>query len=281
MLRALSEVSLVRNLIEFEFAQIALLCTFFVSVLCGFLSPVVVLKNRSYIGDTLAHLVFPGVICGFFVSEVLGLPLWFSLFVGAATSGLIGTLVSDFILKVLHLPQDSAAVVTLTGFFGAGVIAVSRFRGTRIDLDRYLFGDVLTLEWSDAAILGIVCFGVGVSLVALRKHWDCWLSDPEFAEIAGFKVKLVGRLFPVLVTLAVLTGMFAVGGLMMSALLTLPAVLRRPHSVISVPAIASSIGIGLAGLLLAFQFDWPVGSAIVVFGFLLVLMKALVLKAKA
>ena len=281
MLSALTSWPVLGNFIDFEFARIALVSTILVCAICGFLSPIIVLKQRSYVGDTLAHLVFPGVIAGYFAAQALGLPLWGSLLVGAAVTGFLGNLIVDFLQRRLHLPPDAAAVVTLTGFFGAGVVAVSRLRGTRIDLDRILFGDVLTLAWSDAGVLlGVLVF-VAVALLSLKRHWDAWLSDPEFAEIAGFRVKLLERLFPVLVTFVVLTGMFAVGGLMISALLALPSVLWRPRSVVSLPAVASSVGIGLLGIVLAFQFDWPVGSTIVVVGFLLVLVKAGVLQARA
>lgn len=282
MLSALNGVlgdgSVLRTFADFEFARVALASTLVVSAICGLLSPMIVMKQRSYIGDTLAHLVFPGVIGGYFTAAALGLPLWASLLVGAAITGFFGNITVTMLQRVLRIPPDAAAVVTLTGFFGVGVVTVSRLKGTRIDLDRILFGDVLTLTWGDVAVLGSVLAVVLGMLSGLRRHWDAWLSDPEFAEIAGFRVRLIELAFPVLVTFAVLTGMFAVGGLMISALLALPAVLFRPRSVLSWPALGASLVLGLTGLLVAFQFDWPVGSTIVVAGFVIVLTKAVALR---
>ena len=189
----------------------------------------------------------------------------------------MGSILVERLERILNLPPDSAAVLTLTGFFAAGVVAVSRLRGTRIDLERFLFGDVLNLTNLDAVVLGVVLAVVTSFVVVLRKDWDAWLSDPEFARLMGFRVALIERLFPIVVTAAVLTGLVAVGGLMISALLAVPASLLPPKSAFSIPALLFSIALSLIGLLAAFALDWPVGSTIVLVGFVLVLAKAIVI----
>ncbi|MEN9825465.1 MAG: hypothetical protein RI953_1210 [Pseudomonadota bacterium] len=265
---------------EADFARMALLCTVLVGAMCGLLSPTIVLKQRAYVGDTLAHLVFPGLVGGYFVAVSFDLPLWASLIVGAALTGLLGSMLVEKLERLLAIPPDSAAVVALTGFFASGVVAVSRLRGTRIDLERFLFGDVLTLSASEAVLLFVVLSVVALTLAFLKSDWNAWLSDSEFALLMGFRVKVIERLFPVLVTSAVLTGLFAVGGLMMSALLALPAVLMPPKSAFSLRVLMLSTFLAVAGLVLAFALDWPVGSSIVLLGFVLVLLKAIVISLR-
>lgn len=266
-----------QSFFEADFAQMALICTLLVGALCGLLSPTIVLKQRSYIGDTLAHLVFPGLVAGYFAAAAFDLPLWGSLMLGAAVTGLAGSFLVERLERILQIPPDSAAVLTLTGFFAVGVVAVSKLRGTRIDLERFLFGDVLNLNQVDAIVLAIVGVVVAVFIIVLRKDWDAWLSDPEFARLMGFRVRWIERLFPMVVTAAVLTGLVAVGGLMISALLAIPAALLPPKSALSVRALFFSIMLALVGLLTSFALDWPVGSTIVLVGFVLVLVKAIVL----
>jgi len=266
--------------LSLSFTQVALSSTLLVSLMCGLLSPAVVLKQRAYVGDTLAHLVFPGVIGAYFFAQAFDLPLWASLVVGAAITGFIGNVLVNFLERRLRIPPDAAAVVTLTSFFAVGVVAVSKVSGTRVDLHTILFGDVLTLEWTDVATLGVVALFTLIALAALRHDWDAWGSDPEFAAISGFRVTLVERLFPVLTTFVVLAGMFAVGSLMISALLAIPAVLAGPRSFVSLRTVAVSMAMALVGFALAFEFDWPVGSAIVLVGGVLVVMKAAVLNRR-
>lgn len=263
-----------------DFARMALLSTLLIGLMCGLLSPTIVLKQRAYTGDTLAHLVFPGIVAGYFMSLGFGLPLWASLIVGASVTGLLGTVLVEKLERILALPPDSAAVVTLTGFFASGVVAVSKVRGTRIDLERFLFGDVLTLSVSEAVLIAVALGCVALTLVLLRRDWDAWLSDGEFALLVGFRVRLIERLFPILVTAAVLTGLFAVGGLMMSALMALPAVISPPKSALSWGTVVLSVTLALLGLIFAFALDWPVGSTIVLLGFILVLIKAIVVSLR-
>ncbi|MEN9530601.1 MAG: hypothetical protein RI932_2474 [Pseudomonadota bacterium] len=272
----LIDFSLWQSFFDAEFAQMALLCTVLVGALCGLLSPTIVLKQRAYIGDTLAHLVFPGLVAGYFAAAAFGLPLWGAMMLGAVVTGLVGSFAVERLERILNLPPDSAAVLTLTGFFAAGVVAVSRLRGTRLDLERFLFGDVLNLTNLDAILLCVVLVVVGALLFLLRKDWDAWLSDAEFARLMGFRVALIEKLFPVVVTAAVLTGLVAVGGLMMSALLTVPAALLPPKSAFSLRTLLFSTILALIGLFAAFALDWPVGSTIVLVGFVLVLAKAIV-----
>jgi ABC-type Mn2+/Zn2+ transport system permease subunit len=271
-------ISDVASYFEMELGQIAAAGTLFVSILSGLLSPAVVLKEKSYVGDLVAHYVFPGVVAGYFLSESFGVPMVPALFLGAIVSALAGTFVADFIHKSLRIPGDAASVVTLTGFFGLGVVAVSKLKGTRVDLHSFLFGNILGLTWTDVALVGLVAVCAAVLLIGLRRDWEAWICDPEFARIAGFRVQLLERVFPVLLTFAVLVSLFAVGALMVSALLTLPSLLLRSRRVVSVGPVFLSIVVGGVGLVLALAFDWPVGSAIVVLGLCLVIGKAVVLR---
>jgi ABC-type Mn2+/Zn2+ transport system permease subunit len=261
------------QIFEFRFAQIALVSTLFVTLTCGMLSPVVVLKQRSYLGDALSHLIFPGIVFGFLLAQYSELPFWACVFSGAFVTALLGTFLSEWVLKTLKIPPDASAVMCLSAFFAWGALIISSHPNTNIHPESLFFGDILTLTWTDATILGFVFIFVTFSIFLLQRHWDAWLSDPEFAKIMGFHVKLLDRLFPVLMTCVILSGIFAVGGLMISALLTLPTILYQPRSVFSFPVIFISFLGGIFGILTAFAINWPVGPTIVVIGFVSVLIK--------
>ena len=265
---------------SFSFARLAMAAVILISATCGLLSPVVVLKERSYLSDTMSHLVFPGIIIGLLISYAYALPLWLCVFIGALVTALIGSYLSEWFLKVLKIPSDSAAIISLTAFFAFGMTLISHESRVRISPEDLLFGDALTLKTMDLYILAIVFVFVFLSIFYYKKHWNAWLSDSEFAKISGYKVGLLDRLFPLLITSTVLSGIFAVGGLMISALITLPAIICQPKSVVSLPVFFVSILLGLLGIILSFTFNFPVGPSIVLVGFITVLLKAILVKCK-
>jgi ABC-type Mn2+/Zn2+ transport system permease subunit len=266
---------------EGAFLRVALVGVLLVSFVSGLLSPSVVIKQRSFWGDALGHLLFPGLVVGIVSSEFFGAPQWLGLFLGASTTALCGTFGLESLERLLKIPADAAGVVLLTFFFSCGLIFSQSFLEGGFDLHTFLLGDPLSLVWSDLiplCLTALVSFWV---FVYFRRDFDAWLADEEFAKIVGFRVALVRRLFPVLLTSAVLSGIFTVGSLLFSALLTVPAVLTPPRSSFSVRTLAVALGIGLAGFALSVLGDFPMGASLVLVGGVLVLSKAIVVRASA
>ncbi len=255
------------------FGQMALIATILVTTTSGLLSPLVVLKQRSYLSEALSHLVFPGVIAGLILSQSTNLPLWLCLFIGAGTTAFIGTYLSEFILRKLKIPPDASAIICLTAFFSMGIMTLSSHKGVPISPESLFFGDILTLNKSDIFLMFFSFIVVTFSILPLKKHWDAWLVDREFAQISGFHVVLLDKIFPIILTLFILSGLFAVGGLMISALITAPALLVSPKKAFSPLVVTASLLVGLVGLCLSLVFNFPVGPTIVLVGFLSLLGK--------
>ena len=266
---------------EYDFFLYTLLAAILISLICGLLSPLVVLKQRAYIGDTLIHVVFPGIVVGYFASEYFDMSFWLSIFLAASVTALIGIGMIEWFLRVLKIPSDSSAVISLTAFLSFGILFLSQIKGTRIDPESILFGDILSVDSSDVFVLAFVFIFILSLMFFLKKDWNAWLADPEFAELAGYRIKLLNVLFPILMTVAALVGVFTVGGLMISALLTLPAVLCSPKRAISLHVIFISLSYVIVGLLMAFFFSLPIGPSVVILGLVFVILKTLFVQFKS
>lgn len=266
---------------EYDFFLYTLLAAILISLICGLLSPLVVLKQRAYIGDTLIHVVFPGIVVGYFASEYFDVSFWLSIFLAASVTALIGIGMIEWFLRVLKIPSDSSAVISLTAFLSFGILFLSQIKGTRIDPESILFGDILSVDSSDVFVLAFVFIFILSLMFFLKKDWNAWLADPEFAELAGYRIKLLNVLFPILMTVAALVGVFTVGGLMISALLTLPAVLCSPKRAISLHVIFISLSYVIVGLLMAFFFSLPIGPSVVILGLVFVILKTLFVQFKS
>lgn len=244
----------------------------------GLLSPLVVLKQRSYLTDTIAHLVFPGIVIGILVSRIYHLDNWLCIIAGASATAILGTYISEWFLEKLKIPPDSAAIVCLSAFFAVGVLMMLWTKQEPIDPEELLFGDVMSLTYNNLFLLGLVLIFNSIVIFGYRKHWNAWLTDAEFAQIAGFKIATLNKLFPLLITVSVLAGFLAVGGLMIAALITMPAIICQSRRIISLPTIAFNFCLGICGFIFAIFSNLPVGPILVLLGFFIIIVKAVLRK---
>ncbi len=249
-----------------------------ITLISGLLSPIIVLKQRSYLIDTLAHLILPGVVVGILLSKYFLLPAWICMTSGAIVTAVCGAYLSEWFLKHLKIPPDASAILCLSAFLALGILILNFSGSVSIDPETLLFGDILTLTGRNVIVLVVVLVTVFMSIWFYRHHWNAWLSDPDFAKVAGFKTALLNKLFPVLVTLSVLAGFFAIGGLMIPALMTIPAIFSTPKNIFSLSTLTFSMTLGLFGFVFAIIFNMPVGPVIVFLGAFAVLGKTFFVK---
>ena len=147
-----------------------------------------------------------------------------------------------------------------------------------IDVHSLLFGDLLSLRIQDIIVLTVLNILLFLFYSKFGPAIKAWLIDEDFAHIAGYPIKAIERWVPILLTLTVLSGIFTVGGLMISSLLVFPALLARSRALQFKITFPISVVCGLVGLALAYELDFPVGPTIVLVGFLAVLVQFLLVK---
>ena len=143
------------------------------------------------------------------------------------------------------LSGDALLGVMAHGTLAFGLVGVSFLQGNRIDLNRYLFGDILAVSPTD---LGVIWGGVLIILGLLWWRWSALLTSTmgeDLAFAAGINPRREQFVLTVALALVVAVAIKVVGALLIAALLIIPA--------------ASA----LAGLGAAFAFDTPTGPTIV------------------
>jgi ABC-type Mn2+/Zn2+ transport system permease subunit len=137
-------------------------------------------------------------------------------------------------------------------------------------VDRLLFGTLLGLDGGD---LVAAAAGAGLALVATLLLGPAWLAsgfDREGARTLGAPIAAADALLLVLVAVAVVTALPAVGALLTTALFIVPAATARLLAR-TVPALlATSVALaalqGVVGVYVALWADVPPGAAIAVLG---------------
>jgi len=140
-------------------------------------------------------------------------------------------------------------------------------QGVRIDLQAYLFGDILAVGRGD---LGVIWGGAALVIVLLGIRWQALLTvtlSPELAQAAGLSPKREQLILTLALAATVAVAIKVVGALLIIALMLIPAAAARPfsNSPERMVMVAGAIGAASAviGLWLSYLYDTPTGPSIV------------------
>lgn len=229
-----------------------------VALAAGLLGCFVVWRRMAYFGDATAHASILGVA----LALALGLPPLLGVLLVAGCMALGVALLAD-----RGLAADAVLGVMAHGALGLGLFAVALTPGPRLDLDGFLFGDVLTVGRGDLALI----WG-GAALVGLLvwRHWGLLLTStlsPDLARASGLDPRRGSLLLSALLAAVVAAAIQVVGALLVAALLVIPAAAARNLSRSPEGMALAACGIGalasLGGLGLAVAADAGVGPATV------------------
>ena len=240
------------------FMQNAFAAAVLVSLTCATAGIYVVLRRMAFIGGAIAHTVLPGLVVAF-------LRGW-SLFGGALVAGIVTALGIGWISRRGLVREDTAIGVFFTAMFALGIAIFSVVRTFR-DLFALLFGDILAISPPDLILLAIIAAVVLGVLALFHKELELTSVDPTHAAALGLNPDRVRYGLLLLLALAVVAGIQAVGIILTSALLVTPAAAatllsdRLPRMLATSVAIA--IVASVTGLYASFYLDVAPGAAIV------------------
>ncbi len=243
---------------RWEFMRMGLLAAILVGTTCAALGAYVVLRRMAFIGDALSHTALPGLVVAY-------LNGW-SLFGGAVVAGLLTALGIGWLSRREGVREDTAIGVLFTAMFAAGILLLSQTRSFR-DLTHILFGNILGVSETDLILIGTVAVIVLLTLTAFHKELELTSVDPIYAESIGLRADWLRYGLLLLLALAVVVGIQAVGVVLTSALLVTPAAaaslvtdrLPRLMAIAVLIAVAASVG----GLYASYYWGVSSGASIV------------------
>jgi manganese/zinc/iron transport system permease protein len=202
----------------------ALAGSMLLGVCCGLMGSFLVVRRLALMGDALAHAVLPGVALGF---------LWnmskdpIAIFVGAVAAGLLGAATVQLLRSTTRHGEDAALGFVLSSFFGAGVCLLTMIQNlpgaSKAGLGAFLFGQAAALGPGDVALLGAVALGAALVLGVFFKEFLVASFDEGFARSAGLPVRFFQYSLMLLLSFAIVSSLQAVGVVLVSAMLVIPA----------------------------------------------------------
>ncbi|HJH30427.1 MAG TPA: metal ABC transporter permease, partial [Methanosarcinaceae archaeon] len=247
------------ELLQYEFVRNAIAAGILSSIACGIIGVYVVVKRIVFISGGIAHASFGGVGLGYYlgINPILGV-LPFSI-ASALSMGLVS--------KRSKLPEDTAIGILWTLGMSIGIILVSMTPGYAPDLMTYLFGNILTVPFSDIVLMLILDAVILVVVYSFYKEFLALCFDEEFATVRGVAAERLYLVLLCLIALTVVVLIRVVGVILVIALMTIPAAMSRQFTSNLKKMMLLSIMFGAVfssgGIWLSYMFDVPSGATIV------------------
>lgn len=254
--------ALIQPFIEFGFMRRALVACLALSVGCGPVGVLLVLRRMSLVGDALSHAVLPGAAIGFMIA---GLSL-LVMSLGGFIAGLAVAVLSGLVARITPQREDASFAAFYLISLALGVLIVST-RGSNVDLMHVLFGTILAVD--DASLLLVVSIAtltlIILAVIGRGLIVECF--DPGFLRAVGGPGAALHFAFLMLVVMNLVAGFHALGTLMAVGLMMLPAAAARfwasQVATLAVTSSAIAFASGYTGLLLSYHASLPSGPAII------------------
>jgi manganese/iron transport system permease protein len=244
---------------EFEFMRLALAALAITSVVAAVVGAFVVHKGLAFLGDALAHATLAGVAIAF----VNGLSVSLGAFVAATLTALgIG-----WTQRRARLSADTAIGILFVAMFSLGVLVLSRRRSYTPDLFSFVFGDILGVSRADVLTSLVLGAAVLLFVLALYRELVFVAYDPAMASASGLPVVALQYALLVLIAVAVVVSLRAIGIVLVNAMLIIPAatasVLVQRLPLIMALGAALGLGAAVTGLQLSYHYELAASPAIV------------------
>ncbi len=238
-------------------AELALL-----AVAGGVTGAFVVLRRLAFFSHAVGTATFPGVV----VAEAASLSP--RLAATAVALGYAGA--TERAARRERDADDAATALVLVAALGGGVVLASDVFESGASVDRLLFGSALALDGGDLLFAGAAALLSLAAALLLGRVWTAAAFDPSGATVLGLPLARVDLALLALVALVAAAALPAVGALLVTSLLAVPAAIARvmTRSVrgLLVASVAIAAGQALLGLYAALWLDVPPGPAVAVVG---------------
>lgn len=244
---------------QYDFMQRAFGAALIVGSVCSGIGTYVVLRKLSFIGDGVAHASFAGIVIAYLRGA--------NYYLGAAIVAVVTALGIGLVQRRGNLSLDTAIGVCFTGMFSLGVFLLSQVRTSTIDLEGFLFGNILAVSTADLELIVILAGIVAAATALLFRPLLYTSFDPVVAQASGIPAALVDYTLLVLLALTIIISLETVGIILVAALLVTPAaaafqLTRRFRTMLALSTVIGAL-CSVGGLYLSYYVRSASGATIV------------------
>ena len=246
------------------FMQRALVGGLLTGALGGVLGSVAVLRQLSFFSDALGHSALLGITLGILIGVNPTLVL--------IPFAILFAILVNQLVERSSLPTDALLNIVYSSSLAAAILALSFVEHYRGGIRQLLFGDILGVSNLDLVVVAVL-LAAAVAYLGLSLRAQVLLTlNAELAGAVGVRTGWHRLAFIVLLAVVVAVSIKAVGVLLISAFVVIPAcagrlLCRRFPYYISASAILGG-SCALLGLLVSGLTNLPSGPSVVMVQFL-------------
>ncbi|AMW27770.1 metal ABC transporter permease [Arthrospira platensis] len=254
-----AELTRIIQLFQLPFMQRALMGGILTGLMGGMLGSFTILRQLSFFSDALGH----SALLGISISLLLRLdPSWAIL-----PFAVVFALGVTYFMERTQLWTDALLNIIYSSSLAIGIIILSFRDNYRGGINNILFGDILGIRESDLILSGLLLL-ICIAFITLTVRSQMLLTLNEPLAIArGVAVTPHRTFFIVLLSLLVGISIKAIGVLLISAFVVIPACAARllTRNFISYIIVSSALGgfSAVLGMILSALLNLPSGPSIV------------------
>jgi len=201
------------------YMQRALLEIGLLAVLAGVLGGWIVLRRLAFFTHSVGTAAFPGL--------VVALPWGIAPQLAALVSALGFAGARERLSRGGEREEDAATGILLVAALALGSLLASDVYRSGAGVDRLLFGTLIGLSDRDLVLTAVAAVLALAAHAALRRAWLARAFDPDGVRALGVAVAGPERWLLIAVAGAVIVALAAVGALLVSVVLVVPAATVR------------------------------------------------------
>lgn len=242
-----------------DFMIRALIAATLIGLVCSVVGVYVVLRNMSFIGDGLAHASFAGIVIAYLLK--------FDLYIGGLIFTILTALGIGVVSKRSEVSLDTTIGVFFTAAFALGIALMSHVQNYVIDLQDFLFGNILAIDRRDILIVAALTFVILAVVALLYKELLFASFDPVSAGASGLPVDTLTYVLLAILAVTIIVSLQAAGIVLVAALLVTPAATayQLTNRFGPMMLIAAIVGVasGIVGLYCSYYLNVASGASIV------------------
>ena len=252
-------MSIIHDILTYDFMQRAIIACILSGISCGIVGSYIVARRMVFLSGGITHASFGG----------LGIALYLGInpTLGAMLFAVLSAVGIEFSSRRVKMREDSAIGIMWSLGMALGALFMSLRPGYASDLTSYLFGNILLVDRSDIAMLGVLSALLIIGAVAMLRRIMYITFDEDYARSQGMATQHIAYTMAIIVSLAIVLSIKVMGIILLISLMTIPTVVANTitkdyRKIALLSAIIGIVG-NILGFVVSYNFNLPTGSCII------------------